>query len=81
MSLSAAIIFIGTNKYLNFFPKYYESCEEFLFPDLRKQYFVFTDGELEGELPENITYVQIPHKEWLQSPWSDFTRSYRQKNF
>lgn len=64
MSLSAAIIFIGTNKYLNFFPKYYESCEEFLFPDLRKQYFVFTDGELEGELPENITYVQIPHKEW-----------------
>ena len=64
MSLSAAIIFIGTNKYLNFFPKYYESCEEFLFPDLRKQYFVFTDGELEGELPENITYVQIPHKDW-----------------
>ena len=64
MSLSAAIIFIGTNKYLNFFPKYYETCEEFLFPDLRKQYFVFTDGELEGELPENITYVQIPHKDW-----------------
>ena len=64
MSLSAAIIFIGTNKYLDFFPKYYETCEEFLFPDLRKQYFVFTDGELGGELPENITYVPIVHKDW-----------------
>jgi len=64
MSLSAAIIFIGTNKYLNFFPKYYETCEEFLFPDLRKQYFVFTDGELGGELPENITHVPIVHKDW-----------------
>ena len=63
--LSAAIIFIGTNKYLDFFPKYYESCEEFLFPDLRKQYYVFTDGGIVGDqIPDHITAIQIPHKDW-----------------
>jgi hypothetical protein len=63
--MSVAIVFIGTNKYLNFFPKYYESCEEKLFPGLRKQYFIFTDGEIVGdELPEHISVVKIPHKEW-----------------
>ena len=62
--LSAAIIFIGTNKYLDFFPKYYESCEEFLFPDLRKQYYVFTDGGIVGDqIPDHITAIQITHKD------------------
>lgn len=62
--MSVAIIFIGTNQYLNFFPKYYEACEDLLFPDTKKQYFVFTDGDLEGELPENITDIKISHKDW-----------------
>jgi hypothetical protein len=63
-SAKVAIIFIGTNRYLNFFPSYYETCEEKLFPSLEKQYFVFTDGELDGDLPSNITLLKIPHKEW-----------------
>ena len=62
--MSVAVIFIGTNKYLDFFPNYYETCEEKLFPDVDKQYFVFTDGELDGDLPSNITVMQIPHKGW-----------------
>ena len=62
---TVAIIFIGTNKYLNFFPGYYESCEKYLFPELRKQYFIFTDGEIVGDaLPDHITVLKIPHKEW-----------------
>jgi len=63
--MSVAIIFIGTNKYLNFFPKYYETCEELLFPGVKKQYYVFTDGGIVGdEIPDHITAIKIPHKEW-----------------
>ena len=63
--MSVAIIFIGTNKYLNFFPKYYETCEELLFPGVKKQYYVFTDGGIFGdEIPDHITAIKIPHKEW-----------------
>ena len=51
---NVAVIFIGTNKYLDFLPKYYDSCEEHFMPDANKQYFVFTDGNLEGNIPDNI---------------------------
>ena len=61
--MSVAIIFIGTNKYLNFFPKYYETCEELLLPGVKKQYYVFTDGGIVGdEIPDHITAIKIPHR-------------------
>ncbi len=59
--MKVAIIFIGTFKYLDFLPKYYESSEKHLFPGVEKQYFVFTDGDLGGELPDNITVVPQEH--------------------
>ena len=63
--MSVALIFIGTNKYLNFFPGYYDSCEKYLFPGVRKQYFIFTDGDIVGDdMPDHITAFKIPHKEW-----------------
>ena len=37
-----AVIFIGTDKYLNFLPEWYKRCEEKFLPDVKKQYFVFT---------------------------------------
>ena len=52
---NVAVIFIGTNKYLDFLPKYYDSCEEHFMPDANKQYFVITDGKLEGNIPDNIS--------------------------
>lgn len=58
--MKVAVIFIGTAKYLEFLPGYYEQAEKNLFPGVDKQYFVFTDGELEG-LPENITFVPQEH--------------------
>lgn len=58
--MKVAIIFIGTSKYLDFLPDYYEKAEKNLFPGVDKQYFVFTDGEL-GGLPENITFVPQEH--------------------
>ena len=43
-----AVVFIGTDKYLKFLPSWYQTCEEKLVPNIPKQYFVFTDGQLEG---------------------------------
>jgi len=58
-----AVVFIGTNKYLNFLPTWHESCEKYLAPGHKKQYFVFTDGELEG-IPDNITPYYQEHLSW-----------------
>jgi hypothetical protein len=60
---SVAIVFIGTNRYLDFLPSYYEQCDELLMPDCKKQYFVFTDGDLEGT-PDDISVYNIEHKPW-----------------
>ena len=56
-----AIIFIGTSKYLDFFPSYYDSCEKYLFPGHDNQYFVFTDGDFDGLLPKNVTVIEQEH--------------------
>lgn len=65
--MKLAVIFIGTNKYLNFLPTWHEACEQYLAPSTEKKYFVFTDGELEG-IPDNVkTY----HQEHL--PWPNIT--------
>lgn len=58
--MKVAIIFIGTAKYLEFLPGYYENAEQFLFPSVDKHYFVFSDGDLDG-LPDNITVVPQEH--------------------
>jgi hypothetical protein len=64
MKLSTlAVIFIGTDKYLNFLPSWYESCENNLVTDHKKHYFVFTDGEMK-DLPENISAYTQEHQAW-----------------
>jgi hypothetical protein len=40
---SAAIIFIGIGKYIDYFPKYYETNKNLFLPNTKKTYFVFTD--------------------------------------
>ena len=62
---SVAIVFIGTNRYLDFLPSYYEQCDELLMPDCKKQYFVFTDGDPEGT-PEDVSVYNIEHKPYHQ---------------
>ena len=52
-----AVVFIGTDKYLKFLPTWYQTCEEKLVPNVPKQYFVFTDGQLEGT-PEKCKSLQ-----------------------
>lgn len=61
--MKLAVIFIGTGKYINFLPSWYESCEEKLVPNVKKEYFVFTDGILEGT-PDNIILFEQEHLSW-----------------
>ena len=58
-----AVAFIGTNRYLDFLPSWYESCEKYLAPGCEKRYLVFTDGELKG-IPDNITPYYQEHLPW-----------------
>ena len=64
--MKLAVIFIGTNQYLNFLPTWYESCEKYLAKNTKKTYFVFTDGELSG-LPDNIIPYYQEHLSWFTS--------------
>ncbi len=61
--MKVAVIFIGTNKYLDFLPKYYESIEEYFLPNSEKIILAFTDGEMD-EVPDNITVYHQEHLEW-----------------
>lgn len=61
--MKLAVIFIGTGKYLNFLPSWYESCEKNLIPNLEKKYFIFTDGEM-NDVPDNINVFEQEHLPW-----------------
>ena len=51
--MKVAISFLGTGKYLDFLPKYYENIEKYFLPNTEKTILAFTDGELDGT-PENL---------------------------
>jgi hypothetical protein len=68
-----AISFIGTGKYLNFFPQYYETFMEYFAPECYKHFFVFTDGQFDDDVPENITL--IPSQEIIEISQSDYSAS------
>lgn len=61
--MKVAICFIGTGKYLNFLPKYYENIEKYFLPKSEKKFLVFTDGELD-DVPENVTIYSQEHLDW-----------------
>lgn len=57
-----AISFIGTGNYIKFFPKYYETINEYFIPECKKDFFVLTDGKFDGELPNNINIIPTSEK-------------------
>ena len=61
--MKVAVIFIGTGKYLNFLPKYWEKVESNFLPGVEKTIFAFTDGEL-SDVPDNVKVVKQEHLEW-----------------
>tara|TARA_A100000172_G_C3013228_1_gene100559 strand:+ start:92 stop:808 length:717 start_codon:yes stop_codon:yes gene_type:complete len=60
--MKVAITFIGTNKYLNFLPRYYENIKEYFLPDTEKVFLVFTDGD--GNFPDDVKVFKQEHLEW-----------------
>ena len=60
---SVAVIFIGTNKYLNFLPQWYDRVKKHLFPDVAKTIYVYTDGDLGGDIPPDMIVVPTEHKD------------------
>lgn len=67
--MKVAIAFIGTSKYLNFLPQYYEKIHDNFLPNTEKTFLVFTDGE--GDFPEDVKVYQQDHLEW---PYITLTR-------
>ena len=61
--MKVAVVFIGTDKYLNFLPSCYERCEEFFLPDVEKKYLIFTDGSV-PESPDNSIVYHQEHLDW-----------------
>ena len=61
--MKVAISFLGTGKYLDFLPKYYENIEKYFLPNSDKTILAFTDGELD-EVPENIKVFSQEHLNW-----------------
>jgi len=57
--MKVAINFIGTGNYLKFFPRYYETFMKYFVPEHQKDFFVFTDGELGDDLPDNIQIINV----------------------
>jgi hypothetical protein len=57
MNKKIAIIFIGTGKYINFFPRYYRTFMEYFVPECWKDFYVFTDGELSEFSYSNVHLV------------------------
>ena len=68
--MKVAICFIGTGKYLNFLPNYYENVEKYFLPESEKTFLVFTDGEL-NDPPSNVISYTQEHLEW---PYITLTR-------
>jgi len=61
--MKVAITFIGTNRYLDYLPKYYENIEKYFLPNSEKTILAFTDGEL-NDTPENLKVYHQEHLEW-----------------
>ena len=61
--MKVAITFIGTKRYLDYLPKYYENIEKYFLPNSEKTIFAFTDGEL-NDTPDNLKVYHQEHLEW-----------------
>ena len=68
MDKSIAFIFIGTNKYVDFFPEYYDSVYRHFIPDfykVKKEILVFTDvPEADIFKLPGVKAFKIKHKPW-----------------
>ena len=61
--MKVAISFIGTNRYLDYLPQYYENIEKYFLPNSEKTILAFSDGEL-NDTPDNLKVYHQEHLPW-----------------
>ena len=61
--MKVAISFLGTGKYLDFLPNYYENIEKYFLPNTEKTILAFTDGEID-DTPKNLKVFSQEHLDW-----------------
>ena len=61
--MKVAISFIGTNRYLDYLPQYYQNIEKYFLPNSEKTILAFTDGEL-NDTPDNLKVYHQEHLPW-----------------
>ena len=65
--MNICVVFIGTNKYSDFFPGYYKACKDYFLPSHEKTFLVFTDQpEKEYYQNHDVIVNKIDHVGW---PW------------
>ncbi|MAF24987.1 hypothetical protein CL634_05365 [bacterium] len=65
METNIAFIFIGTNKYIDFFEEYYKGVTSSFLPHVDKTIYAFTDDPDNPIFDkENTKTIQIEHKPW-----------------
>jgi len=65
MKNNVGIVFIGTNKYIEFFPRYYQALESNFLNESPKTYFVFTDQPNHEYFDQpNVEIIEIEHQGW-----------------
>lgn len=65
MENNVAIIFIGTNKYVDFFEDYYDSVFASFLPRTKKTIFAFTDQEDHWLFKQDdVVTCKIKHQDW-----------------
>ena len=79
--MKVAIIFIGTNKYLNFLPTYYQGIMDNFLPNSQKIICTFTDGHLDAHAPREIKVYKQEHLAWPNITLKRFEIIKKARNF
>lgn len=67
------ILYICTGKYSIFWKDFYLSCEKYFIPNIRKEYFVFTDAA-EIEFSSSSRHIHVFHQKNLGWPQNTLMR-------
>jgi len=61
-----AILFLGTNNYIKYFPKYYSRIKKFFLPKIKKDFFTFTNQTKYPPLlnKKDVIVVEIKHEKY-----------------
>lgn len=73
--MKIAIFYICTGKYEMFWNNFYKECEKYFYPNIQKDYFVFTDSKtiLQGKRENVFPYFQVrsgwPYDTLMRFQW------------